>query len=60
MGIALFAALSACRSEPITWRAPLHDVIFLNDTLSWADQVPDTLWTEGDQGFRVTTGRRVE
>ena len=61
LGIALLALLSSCRSEPITWRAPLHDVIFLNDTLSWADQVPDTLWTEGDQGLmlQATTRRSL-
>ena len=31
--------------------APLHRVVFLNDTLTWGDVVPDTLWTEGQTGL---------
>ena len=42
---------AGCRSEPVTWRTPLHDVVFLNDTLSWANLVPDTLWEDGDDGL---------
>ena len=26
-----------CRTEPVTWQVPLHDVILLNDTLSWSN-----------------------
>ena len=43
--------LWGCRSEPVTWRTPLHRVVFLNDTLTWGDVVPDTLWTEGQTGL---------
>lgn len=43
--------LWACRSEPVTWRVPMHDVILLHDTLDWAGLVPDTLWTEGEAGL---------
>ena len=50
--------LWGCRSEPVTWRTPLHGVIFLNDTLTWEELVPDTLWTEGDAGLELSaTGR---
>lgn len=36
----------------------MHGVIFLNDTLTWGELVPDTLWTEGDAGLELNaTGR---
>lgn len=48
-----------CRNEPITWRAPLHDVLFLRDTLAWSNLVPDSLWMEGDDGVALrATARR--
>ena len=50
MGLLLLVLGAGCRSEPITWRAPLHKVIFLNDTLTWSQLVSDTLWTDGDEG----------
>lgn len=51
--IVLAMAFGGCRQEPITWRAPLHDVIFLNDTLTWSNLVPDTLWSAGDEGLML-------
>ena len=47
---------TGCRSEPVTWRTPLHDVVFLNDTLTWANLVPDTLWEDGDDGLVLSAG----
>ena len=51
--ILMAMALAGCRQEPITWRAPLHDVIFLNDTMQWSNLVPDTLWAEGEEGLML-------
>ena len=47
------ALLAGCRSEPVTWRVPMHDVLLLHDTLSWGQLVPDTLWEEGEEGLRL-------
>ena len=47
---------AGCRSEPVTWRTPLHDVVFLNDTLTWANLVPDSLWEEGNDGLVLSVG----
>lgn len=53
VALACALTLAGCREEPITWRAPLHDVVFLNDTLEWSNLVPDTLWTEGADGLML-------
>lgn len=45
--------LWSCRTEPVTWRVPLHDVILLHDTLDWSTLVPDTLWQDGEQGLML-------
>lgn len=61
MAIAVCAVVllwSGCRQEPITWRTPLHHVIFFHDTLSWEKLVPDTLWTEGEEGLRLNASSR--
>ena len=50
----LWGAWAGCRTEPVTWRVPGHNVILLQDTLNWADLVPDTLWEEGEEGLRLT------
>ena len=52
-----------CRTEPVTWQVPLHDVILLNDTLSWPNLIPDTLWSQGEEGLVLevnTTGNWVD
>lgn len=49
----LLAVLGGCRTEPVTWRTPLHGVILFQDSLGWSDLVPDTLWTEGEEGLRL-------
>jgi len=40
-----------CRTEPVSWRNPLHGVILLHDSLGWSELVPDSLWTEGEDGL---------
>lgn len=55
MGVmAAMALWACCRTEPVTWRVPVHNVILLNDTLGWSDLVPDTLWEAGEDGVRLT------
>ena len=52
-----------CRTEPVTWQVPLHDVILLNDTLSWSNLIPDTLWSQGEEGLVLevnTTGNWID
>ena len=51
LSILTILLLAGCRSEPVTWRVPVHDVILLNDTLDWAKLVPDSLWVEGEEGL---------
>ena len=51
LSILVVLLLTGCRSEPVTWRVPLHDVILLNDTLDWATLVPDSLWVDGEEGL---------
>jgi len=58
VGLLILLLLAGCRNEPITWRAPLHQVIFLNDTLTWNQLVPDTLWTDGDEGLILHASAR--
>ena len=63
LSLALFVALllvvlGGCRTEPITWRTPLHGVILFQDSLGWSDLVPDTLWTEGEEGLRLEVRSR--
>jgi hypothetical protein len=58
IGVLLTMGWTGCREEPITWRTPLHDVIFLQDTLTWTQLVPDTLWTEGDEGLILNASGR--
>jgi hypothetical protein len=48
---AFMMVAQGCRTEPVTWRTPVHEVQFLLDTLSWPNLVPDTLWTAGDAGL---------
>ena len=48
---ALLLFAQGCRTEPVTWRMPVHELIFLQDTLSWPNLVPDTLWSEGEDGL---------
>jgi|GEM_PF-1127299 len=43
--------LSGCRSEPVSWRKPLHGVILIQDSLGWSELVPDTLWVDGEEGL---------
>lgn len=45
---------TGCRTEPVTWRVPMQDVLFLQDTLSWSHLVPDTVWEEGEDGIRLS------
>ncbi len=47
----LLLLLAGCRSEPVTWRVPLHDVVLLHDTLDWKALVPDSLWEDGEEGL---------
>ena len=54
LGLLALLAWAGCRTEPVTWRVPLHNVILIQDTLSWADLVPDTLWEAGEEGLRLT------
>ena len=54
----LLTVLGGCRTEPITWRTPLHGVILFQDSLGWSDLVPDTLWTEGEEGLRLEVRSR--
>lgn len=54
LGFMALLAWTGCRTEPVTWRVPLHNVILIQDTLSWANLVPDTLWEEGEEGLRLT------
>lgn len=51
LSILTILLLAGCRSEPVTWRVPVHDVILLNDTLDWAKLVPDSLWVDGEEGL---------
>lgn len=51
--------LWGCRSQPVTWRAPLHRVIFLTDTMTWSDLVSDTLWTDGEEGLKLSASDRT-
>ena len=57
-GVLFCLGMVGCRAEPITWRTPLHDVIFLQDTLSWAQLIPDTLWTSGDDVLMLNASGR--
>ena len=48
--LALLCA-AGCRTEPVSWRTSLHDVILFGDSLGWSELVPDTLWTQGEEGL---------
>ena len=39
--LALLCA-AGCRTEPVSWRTSLHDVILFGDSLGWSELVPDT------------------
>ena len=43
--------VAGCRTEPVSWRTSLHDVILFGDSLGWSELVPDTLWTQGEEGM---------
>lgn len=43
--------VAGCRTEPVSWRTSLHDVILFGDSLGWSELVPDTLWTQGEEGL---------
>ena len=42
---------AGCRTEPVSWRTALHDVILFGDSLGWSELVPDSLWTQGEEGL---------
>ena len=50
-GVLVLAVLAGCRSEPVSWRKPLHGVILFQDSIGWSDLVPDSLWVEGEEGL---------
>ena len=57
--LGVLALWTGCRTEPVTWRVPLHGVILLHDTLSWPDLVPDSLWSDTDEGLVLTATTMV-
>ena len=57
--LGVLALWTGCRTEPVTWRVPLHGVILLHDTLSWPDLVPDSLWSDTDEGLVLTATTTV-
>jgi len=58
-GILVLMVLAGCRAEPVSWRKPLQGVILFQDSIGWADLVPDSLWVEGEEGLVLEArGRR--
>lgn len=47
----MLMVLAGCRSEPVSWRKPLHGVILFQDSVDWSELVPDTLWVDGEEGL---------